>query len=176
MRRSAATLALLALLAGCGGGDDGSGQTSPPAGTTEAAAPPPTEREWAARAKPLCREYDRRANHALVRANPRGGDDLRANARVLRAVYRVLHRQVPALRKLPEPRPAGRVRRFLDRVDAAIDLLPEMARGFATGDTAAGARLFPRFERLGPELTSMARRLRVPGCVPYMVRELAKPG
>ncbi|HET9736926.1 MAG TPA: hypothetical protein VFP78_02310 [Solirubrobacteraceae bacterium] len=153
MRRPAVLVLGLALLAGCGGDDDG-----------------PSKERFVADANRICREGEARIAEVTREQQARlraGTGDRRVIAEVLETTTKAYEPYFERLRALEAP---GELEdgwtKFLDGVDEAFGLIPELADATRERDRATLSELTTKFSEIADRTRPFAQQNGLSDCLP----------
>jgi hypothetical protein len=165
MTRPLLTLALAAaLVAGCGGGDDDGGGSG---GKTL------SQDEFVSQANQICREGSEKINAKTqevqdkIRQADTAGEQQKAVADVLEETAKEYD---PYLERLGDLKPPADVaadwRKFLDGVNQAFDLIPDLADATREGDRDKLSELTTKFSQIAGDTRPFAQRYKLDDCLP----------
>jgi hypothetical protein len=163
MTRTLLTLALgLALLAGCGGGDDkgGGGDTL-------------SQDEFVSQANKICREGAEKINSKTqeiqdkIQQAKSAKDQQKAVADVLEDTAKEYD---PYLERLADLKPPEAIsddwQKFLDGVNNAFDLIPDLADATRDGDRDKLSQLTTKFSQIAGDTRPFAQKYKLDDCLP----------
>jgi hypothetical protein len=164
MKRTLLTLALaLALVAGCGGGDDSGGSGDQTL----------SRDEFVSQANEICRQGEEKIN---AKAQEIQGKLQQANGvkEQQQAVADVLEDTAkeyePYLARLGSLKPpeelAGDWKKFLDGVNEAFDLIPDLAAATRKGDRNKLSELTTKFSQIAGDTRPFAQKYELNDCLP----------
>jgi uncharacterized protein YpuA (DUF1002 family) len=164
MARALVTLTfLLAMLAGCGGGDDsdaGGGDTL-------------TQEEFVSQANKICREGSEKINGTTQEIQQKLQDAKSADEQQ-KVVADVLEETAkdydPYLQRLHDLKPPDNLSadwsKFLDGIDKAFDLIPELADATRAGDRDKLSNLTTQFTQIAGDTRPFATKYKLDDCLP----------
>jgi hypothetical protein len=166
MTRTLLVLVLgLAILAGCGGGDDGGD-----GGGGEAMS----QEDFVAEANKICREGEEKINAKAQEVQQKIQDAGENAEQQQKAVADVLEETAkeydPYLERLKDLNPPQDLQadweRFLDGINEAFDLIPDLASATRDGDRDKLSDLTTKFSQIAGDTRPFAQKYKLDDCLP----------
>src|SRR5919108_2259470 len=159
-----ALIAVVAVLAGCGGGGDDKG-----AGGDGA----PSREKFVSEANKICREGSAKINAKAreVQDKLKGANSAKEQQKVVADVLEETAKEYdPYLERLHDLKPPAKLSadwsRFLDGIDKAFDLIPELADATRAGDRDKLANLTTQFTQIAGDTRPFATKYKLDDCLP----------
>ena len=165
MKRTFLAVALgLALLAGCGGDDEGGG------GGGDALS----QQEFVSEANKICREGEEKINAKAQEVQQKIQDAGENAEQQQKAVADVLEETAkeydPYLERLKDLNPPQNLQadwdRFLDGINEAFDLIPDLAGATRDGDRDKLSELTTKFSQIAGDTRPFAQKYQLDDCLP----------
>lgn len=158
----------LAMLAGCGGGDDNGGGDSGGGGDGM------TQEEFVAEANAICREGAEKINAKTAEVQKKvreAGNDAQKQQQVVADVLEETARDyqpyLDRLRDLDPPENiSGEWSKFIDGVDRAFDLIPQLADASRENDRERLENLTADFTQIDADTRPFATKYKLDDCLP----------